>query len=66
MVLALVALVLSLPTTVLATYPGSTNGRLAIGSGVDGNFDIYTVRPGRPMGARSCSRAIEAAAARSS
>src|SRR6185437_13291964 len=30
---------------VLATYPGNLNGRLAIGSNIDGNFDIYTVLP---------------------
>ena len=28
-----------------ATYPGSTDGRLAIGAEVDGNVDIYTVLP---------------------
>ena len=39
------ALVLALPMTASATYPGSVDGRLAIGSGVDGNFDIYTVLP---------------------
>jgi Tol biopolymer transport system component len=44
-VVAALALVLSLPLTVSATYPGSVDGRLAIGSGVDGNFDIYTVLP---------------------
>ena len=31
--------------SVLAGYPGSQNGRLAIGSNIDGNFDIYTVLP---------------------
>jgi Tol biopolymer transport system component len=30
---------------VLATYPGSQNGRLAIGANIDGNFDIHTVLP---------------------
>ncbi len=30
---------------VAATYPGSTNGRLAFGSDVGGNIDIYTVLP---------------------
>jgi Tol biopolymer transport system component len=39
------ALLLSLPMTASATYPGSIDGRLAIGSSVDGNFDIYTVLP---------------------
>lgn len=29
----------------LATYPGSTDGRLAFGADVGGNFDIYTVLP---------------------
>jgi Tol biopolymer transport system component len=43
--LAALALLLSLPTMASATYPGSIDGRLAIGSGVDGNFDIYTVLP---------------------
>ena len=43
--LAALVLVLSLPLTASATYPGSVDGRLAIGSGVDGNFDIYTVLP---------------------
>ena len=42
--LAALALLLSLPTA-SATYPGSVHGRLAIGSLVDGNFDIYTVLP---------------------
>jgi TolB protein len=39
------ALLLSVPMTASATYPGSIDGRLAIGSSVDGNFDIYTVLP---------------------
>ena len=42
---ATLALVLALPGTVGATYPGSTDGRLAIGSTVGGNVDIYTVLP---------------------
>ena len=37
------ACLLSLPMTASATYPGSFDGRLAIGSNVEGNFDIYTV-----------------------
>src|SRR5688572_16087592 len=44
-VLAALALLLSLPLSASATYPGSVDGRLVIGSGVDGNFDIYTVLP---------------------
>jgi Tol biopolymer transport system component len=39
------AVLLSLPASAGATYPGSTNGRLAFGAGVDGNFDIYSVLP---------------------
>ena len=42
---AALALLLSLPLSAAATYPGSVDGRLAIGSSVDGNFDIYTVLP---------------------
>jgi Tol biopolymer transport system component len=29
-----------------ATYPGATNGRLAFGIRVNGNVDVYSVRPG--------------------
>lgn len=43
--LAAMLLLLALPLTTLATYPGSVNGRLAIASNVDGNFDVYTVLP---------------------
>ncbi len=43
--IVMVALAVALPMTASATYPGSTNGRLAIGANVDGNFDIYTVLP---------------------
>ncbi len=42
---AVLALLLSLPASAGATYPGSNNGRLAFGAGVDGNFDIYSVLP---------------------
>ena len=35
------------PGAVYATYPGSTDGRLAFGSTVEGNADIYTVLPNR-------------------
>ena len=42
---AVLVLLLSMPLSASATYPGSVDGRLAIGSGVDGNFDIYTVLP---------------------
>src|SRR5918998_48176 len=30
---------------VAATYPGSTNGRIAFGSDVAGNVDVYSVLP---------------------
>jgi Tol biopolymer transport system component len=43
--LAALALAIALPMGAAATYPGSIDGRLAIGSFVDGNFDIYTVLP---------------------
>jgi Tol biopolymer transport system component len=42
---AALALLLSLPLSAAATYPGSVDGRLAIGSNINGNFDIYTVLP---------------------
>jgi TolB protein len=42
---AALALLLSLPLSAAATYPGSVDGRLVIGSSVDGNFDIHTVLP---------------------
>jgi Tol biopolymer transport system component len=29
-----------------ATYPGATNGRIAFGMKVNGNVDVYSVRPG--------------------
>src|SRR2546422_4767425 len=45
--LAALALLFSLPLAASATYPGSVDGRLAIGSGVGGNFDIYTLLPTR-------------------
>jgi Tol biopolymer transport system component len=35
----------ALPGIAVATYPGSNDGRLAMGSSVDGNVDIYTVLP---------------------
>jgi TolB protein len=44
-VAAALVLLLALPITTLATYPGSADGLLAIGSNVGGNFDIYTVLP---------------------
>src|SRR5213083_1690780 len=28
-----------------ATYPGATNGRIAFGININGNTDVYTVRP---------------------
>jgi Tol biopolymer transport system component len=43
--LAALALLLSLPLTASATYPGSVDGRLATGTNVDGNTDIYTFLP---------------------
>ena len=42
---ALVALA-ALSGSAHATYPGATNGRIAFGINVDGNTDVYTVRPG--------------------
>ena len=47
--LAAVLVLLALATLVgsaRATYPGATNGRIAFGMRVDGNVDVYTVRPG--------------------
>jgi len=35
----------ALPTIAWATYPGSTDGRIATGITVDGNADIYTFLP---------------------
>jgi len=43
-VLALATLV-GAATTAHATYPGSTSGRLAFGITLDGNTDVYSVRP---------------------
>jgi TolB protein len=43
--LATLVLLLSLPLTASATYPGSVDGRLATGINVDGNVDIYTFLP---------------------
>jgi Tol biopolymer transport system component len=43
--IAVLGVVLALPAIALATYPGSADGRLAFGSNVDGNVDIYTVLP---------------------
>ena len=43
--LAAFLLLLSLPMTASATYPGSVDGRLATGSRIDGNTDIYTFLP---------------------
>ena len=43
--LSALALLLSLPMTASATYPGSIDGRLAMGANINGNFDIYTVLP---------------------
>ncbi len=42
---AALVLLVALPGTVAGTYPGSTDGRLAFGSAVDGNTDIYSVLP---------------------
>jgi TolB protein len=42
---ALVSLLVIVGQSAHATYPGSTNGRLAIGADVGGNVDIYTVLP---------------------
>jgi Tol biopolymer transport system component len=43
--LGALALLLALPITASATYPGSLDGRLAMAANVNGNFDIYTVLP---------------------
>jgi hypothetical protein len=42
---AALAVLLLLPMTASATYPGSIDGRLASGVNVDGNTDIYTFLP---------------------
>src|SRR5881392_1394611 len=44
-VLALVALA-TVVGSAHATYPGATNGRLAYGIRINGNTDVYSVRPG--------------------
>jgi TolB protein len=44
--LVLVAAVLGTIGAAEATYPGTSNGRLAFGMAVDGNRDIYSVMPG--------------------
>ena len=43
--LAAIMILGSLPMTASATYPGSVDGRLAMGSNVGGNSDIYSVLP---------------------
>ena len=43
--LAAMALAVALIQPVAATYPGSTNGRIAFGSDVGGNIDLYSVLP---------------------
>jgi Tol biopolymer transport system component len=42
---ALVAMLVVVGQSARATYPGSIDGRLAIGAEIDGNVDIYTVLP---------------------
>jgi Tol biopolymer transport system component len=42
---ALVSVLVVAGQSARATYPGSTDGRLAIGAEIDGNVDIYTVLP---------------------
>jgi len=42
---AAVAVVAVVAGTASASYPGATNGRLAFGSTIDGNTDVYTVLP---------------------
>src|SRR5436305_4955148 len=44
-VLALVAMA-AMVGSARATYPGATNGRLAYGIRINGNTDVYSVRPG--------------------
>ena len=44
-VLALAALA-AVVGSARATYPGATNGRIAFGINLNGNTDVYTVRPG--------------------
>jgi len=39
------ALLLAVPVTGLATFPGSLNGRIAYGMRIDGNVDIYSALP---------------------
>lgn len=48
LVVATALVIASLPAAgapVLATYPGSMNGRLLFGANVAGNFDVYSVLP---------------------
>ena len=42
---ALVLVLVGTGQSARATYPGSTDGRLAIGAEIDGNVDIHTVLP---------------------
>src|SRR5438552_3594002 len=44
-IVALVSLLVVGGPPARATYPGSTDGRLAFGAEIDGNVDIYTVLP---------------------
>jgi Tol biopolymer transport system component len=44
-VLALAALA-AMAGAAHATYPGATNGRIAFGMNINGNTDVYSVRPG--------------------
>jgi len=43
--LAAIMILGSLPMTASSTYPGTVDGRLAMGSNVGGNSDIYSVLP---------------------
>ncbi len=43
---AAVAIAAAIGQPVTATYPGSTNGRIAFGSDVGGNVDLYSTLPG--------------------
>ena len=44
--LAAVAIAATMIQPVAATYPGSSNGRIAFGSDVGGNIDVYSTLPG--------------------
>ena len=45
-VMSAVAIAVMMVQPVTATYPGSTNGRIAFGADVGGNIDLYSTLPG--------------------